>query len=263
MSQEAHADPPAAQPQYPIESVDRALRLLLMFRDERELRVSAVREALGVGQSTAHRLLAMLVAHRFATQDPETRAYLPGPALAEVGLAVVQGMTLRAAARRTLEHLAADTGETVHLGLLEGGSVRFVDGVESERALRVGLRVGRTLPLHATSVGKAMLAGLPEDTVKNLYTGARLPAVTSCTVTRRTDLLRELTRVREHGFASSHEESEDGVGSTGVAIQDPAGAVLGGLSVAAPMGRLSPDVRHDHAMRLQDAARAVAEALRA
>src|ERR1035438_10045069 len=100
------------KPQYPVESVDRALRLLLMFREHQEIRLSSVRDELQVGQSTAHRLMAMLVYHGFATQDPATRVYRAGPALFEIGLSVVNKLDIRAAARPVLESLAAATGET-------------------------------------------------------------------------------------------------------------------------------------------------------
>src|SRR5450432_2337348 len=100
------------RPQYPIESVDNALRLLLMFRDRGEIRLSEAREALGVAQSTAHRLMAMLAYHDFVRQDPGSRAYRAGPALIDVGLSVVRAMDIRAIARPHLEALMQQVGET-------------------------------------------------------------------------------------------------------------------------------------------------------
>ncbi|MEV4450411.1 MULTISPECIES: IclR family transcriptional regulator [Streptomyces] len=225
-------------PQYPIETVDKALRLLLLFRDRNQLRLTEAYEELGIGKSRAHRLLAMLVYHRFAVQDPETRVYRPGPALMEIGLTAATRMDIRALARPILEELASVTGETVHLGTLEGGEVRFLDCVESELALRVAGRVGRVLPAYATSLGKVMLAQLPTDTVLRLYPSESLAPVTPHTIRRRSELLAELDRVRERGYAVNHDESEEGVSSVGVWVPRGGNHPPAALSVAAPTARL-------------------------
>lgn len=240
-------------PQYPIESVDRALRLLRMFRTAPQVRLSEAREALGVGQSTAHRLLAMLVYHEFVDQDPVSRAYRAGPALVEIGLSVVRQMDVRSVARPVLESLAAATGETVHLGVLEDGQVRFVDVVESELALRVTGRVGRVLPAHATSLGKAMLAQLTDEQVLGLYPKETLAPVTAKTMTRRSVLLDELNRVRRRGYAENTGESEDGVSSVGAAIVYSAGRQVAGLSVAAPASRMTKQKQRRYAELLIEA----------
>lgn len=245
------------KPQYPVESVDRALRLLLMFREHQEIRLSSVRDELKVSQSTAHRLMAMLVYHGFAAQDPATRVYRAGPALFEIGLAVVRNLDIRAAARSVLESLAAATGETVHLGLLEGNEVRFIDVVESELALRVSGRVGRRLPAHATSLGKAMLAAMTDDQVRALYPREALPAVTGRTMTRRSDLLAELGRIRARGYARNSGESEEGVSSTGVAIVHPARGVLGAITIAVPLSRMTGQKEERHAALLAEASRSL------
>ena len=212
-------DPPSnSRPQYPIESVDNALRLLLMFRDRAEIRLSEAHEALGVAQSTAHRLMAMLAYHNFVRQDPLSRAYRAGPALIDVGLSVVRGMDIRSIARPFLEELMQQVGETVHLATLEGAGARFLDAVESEHTLRVAGGTGRVLPAHAVSAGKAMLAALPDDEIDRLYPSDPLPAQTDRTITTREQLKAELQRVRRRGFASNAGESEDGVSSTGVAV---------------------------------------------
>lgn len=249
------------QPQYPVEAVDRALRLLGLFREQPELRLSVVRERLGVGQSTAHRLMAMMVYHGFAVQDPRTRVYRAGPVLFEVGLAVVRNLDLRAVGRPILTRLAGETGETVHLGTLEGASVRYIDCVESPSVLRVGSRVGQFSPAHATSLGKAMLAAMPLDAVRAVFPAPQLPAATSKTIGTFDDLLAELDRVRARGYARNVEEMVDGVCSVGVAVVHPVRGVVGALSVAAPVTRASTEQLHAHAQRLLAAAEELASAL--
>src|SRR5262249_16452709 len=192
--------PSAPRPQYPIESVDNALRLLLMFRDRSEIRLSEAGEALGVAHSTAHRLLAMLAYYQFVRQDPASRAYRAGPALIEVGLSVVRAMDIRAVARPFLESLARTVGETVHLAVLDGTCGPSLGAGEGGGAWGGAAGPGRVLPGHATSVGKAMLAGRPGEELARLYPGQTLPAQTARTITTKPVLLAELKKVRKHGY---------------------------------------------------------------
>ena len=138
MQKRQSAAEPGREPAYPIASVDNALRLLMLFRAEPRVRLSDASEHLGVAHSTAHRLMAMLAYHGFVRQEPDSRAYVAGPALVEIGLAAVRQLDIRRHARPVLESLASSLGETVHLAVLEGGNVRYLDAVESSRALRVG-----------------------------------------------------------------------------------------------------------------------------
>jgi DNA-binding IclR family transcriptional regulator len=257
----ASAEPGPPRPQYPIESVDNALRLLLMFRDRGEIRLSEAREALGVAQSTAHRLMAMLAYHDFVRQDPGSRAYRAGPALIDVGLCVVRSMDIRAIARPFLEDLMRQVGETVHLATLEGPGARFLDAVESEQALRVVGRTGRVLPAHATSIGKAMLAALPDEEIDRIYPAEILPALTTRTITTRSDLHAELQRVRKRGYASNAGESEDGVSSIGVAVVNSTGRPVAAVSVAAPVSRMSGSLARQVAIPLAETARRISAGL--
>jgi IclR family transcriptional regulator, acetate operon repressor len=257
----APAAPGPPRPQYPIESVDNALRLLLMFRDRGEIRLSEAREALGVAQSTAHRLMAMLAYHDFVRQDPGSRAYRAGPALIDVGLSVVRSMDIRAIARPFLEDLMQQVGETVHLATLEGAGARFLDAVESEHAVRVVGRTGRVLPAHATSVGKAMLAALPDAEIDRIYPDELLPAQTTRTITSKAELRAELERVRKRGYASNSEESEAGVSSIGVAVLNSSGRPVAAVSVAAPVSRMSATLARQVAVPLADTARHISAGL--
>ncbi len=112
-------------------SVENALRLLLMFRERESVRVSEVAADLGVSRSTAHRLLALLLAYGFVNQDLATRAYGPGPRLVELGLTVARTTDMLGIMHPFLERLRELTDETVHLIVLEGGNCRLTDSVES------------------------------------------------------------------------------------------------------------------------------------
>lgn len=228
-------------PAYRLHSVDHALQLLLLFRSKPSLRVSEVADHLGVARSTAHRLLGMLVHREFAVQDPATKAYRPGPRLMEIGLAAVGALDVRARMRPYLTEIAAVTGETVSLLVLEGDTVHFIDSIESQRTVRVGTRLDACMPAHATSAGKAILAALSTDEVLAIYPAERLVTATEHTLTLRTQLLAELEGVREAGFATNFEESEADLGAVGMAVLDQDERPAVAFTVAGPLQRMTPD----------------------
>jgi DNA-binding IclR family transcriptional regulator len=230
------------EPAYPIASVNNALRLLLLFRSQSRVRLSEASEHLGVAHSTAHRLLAMLAYHGFVSQEADSRTYLAGPALIDIGLAAVSQLDIRRHARPVLERLASALGETVHLAVLEGSTVRYLDAVESPRALRVAARTGAVLAASCTASGKALLAELPDAQVSAMFAGpAALPRLTPRSITSRSALLAELRRVRADGCAVNREESEEGVASVAVAVRGPRQAPAAALTVSAPVSRMTEE----------------------
>jgi DNA-binding IclR family transcriptional regulator len=228
-----------------LDSVDNALRLLLLLRRDGVLRVTQVAEELGVAHSTAHRLLASLRHRGFVVQDAG-RAYRPGPACAELGSAAYV-LGLAPLVREHLERLNADIHETVHLVVRTGREVRFIDGVEGTQVLRVGSRTGMVLPAHRTSGGKALLAELPPAGVLLLYEGD--PALET--------LPRELATTRRRGYGLNVEESERGVVALGVAVHDAEGRAVAAVTVAAPTARF----RRQDLVGVLPALRAAAEAI--
>lgn len=226
------------QPRYMLESVNNVLRLLLMFRQSSQIRLSEAKEELGVGHSTVHRLLAMLVYHGFVTQDPISRIYKPGRALVDVGLAAVQRIDIRTIARPVLEELASDTGETILLAILEDGNVRYIDAIESNQALRVSVPVGNVFAAYASSVGKALLADLPPEAVRALYPRDPLQSYTANTITQRLALDDALAEVRAQGYATNFEESQSGVCSVAAAVRHPTRGAVAAIGISTPVTRM-------------------------
>lgn len=217
-----------------IGSVDRALRVLLLLREQQSVTLTAVSRALDVAPSTAHRLLTTLVHHDFARQDKATRAYLPGRALLEIGLAAVGSLDIRQVARPELEALARELDETVHLVLLDGAQVLFLDTVESARAVRVTDRTGTTLPAHCTAAGKVLLAQLDAATLRETLGAGPLARVMPRTCVDRTALDAQLGKVRDIGYATNFGESERGLSAVAAAIPAPRGPSTTSVSVSVP-----------------------------
>lgn len=243
----------SAAPQYPIESVDNALRLLWLIGERQSLRLTDASQYLGVASSTAHRVLAMLQYRGFVKQNPATRAYEAGPALDRIAFSVLRRLDIRERARPVLERLNAEVGETVHLGQLEGQKVHFIDSIESTRAVRVGSRLGRSMPAHCTSTGKAMLAQLSDTQLFALYPEEHLEQLTPQSIASREELVEALDEVRKRGYATSREESEEEVSS--VAISLSAGPTpLMALNVSVPTNRMTATARKKIVEKLRQAA---------
>jgi DNA-binding IclR family transcriptional regulator len=221
-------------------SVDNALQLLELMGERHVLRVAEAADLLGVARSTAHRLLSALRRRGFVMQDKPNGAYRPGPVLNEIGLAAIGRIDIRRVARPVLEDLRDQTRETVSLSLLEGRNVRFVDCVESPRAVRVGNRTGIVFPAHCTAGGKAILAALPPVELTRRYRDRELTARTRSSIADWDALERDLAQVREKGYAVNLEEGEPGVCAVATALRDPTGAPLGAIAVVVPAGRM-PD----------------------
>ncbi|MBA3279179.1 MAG: IclR family transcriptional regulator [Geodermatophilaceae bacterium] len=224
-------------PTYPIESVDRALRLLRLVAADGSLRLSDASATLGLALSSTHRLLAMLEWHGFVTREAGGRQYLAGPTLLELGWTPA-GDDLRGVARPHLLRLTQQYGETTHLLLLRGRRTDFVDGVEGERSVRVGLRLGQSMPAHATTGGKAMLAAMAPSVLDQLYPEEELERITTRTVPTKRDLLGQLDRVRQTGYAINDGETEVDLRAVGAAIVDRHGRPRAAIAISGPASRL-------------------------
>jgi DNA-binding IclR family transcriptional regulator len=171
-------------------------------------------------------------------------------------------LDVRRRARPHLERVAALTGETTSLQILDGTQARFVDSVESVNAVRVGSRAGVSLPAHVASGGKAMLACMSDHALLALYPAEDLGApLTSSTITSRTALLAELAAVRTQGYAVNHGESASGLVAVGAAICGSDRVPVAAVTTAAPLTRADPARVQEIAQALLEAAQAIEEHL--
>jgi DNA-binding IclR family transcriptional regulator len=238
-------------PMRTLETVDRALQLLLAFdcEDDRELTVAALAARLEIHRSSASRLAATLAQRGFLERTAASDAFRLGPALGRLGLIAMGLRGLAAESREVMERLALDTRETVVLSVLDGSDC--VDIAQASGPHLVGMRnwVGRRSPLHASSDGKVFLAFADASA----GTG-RLRALTGRTIARRNALDAEITRVRARGWASVEGELEDGLNGAAAPVFDSGGRCVAALSVCGPAYRLSPERLAEVGPRAQAAA---------
>lgn len=220
-----------------MESVDNALRLLLLLAERDRLRVSEVAAELGVAVSTAHRLLATLKERGFVTQGAN-RTYERGASFARLAGAVPGSRDLVETAGPHLDALRQKVEETTHLVALQGRDVRFLASYEAEQVLRVTSRVGVVFPAHHTSGGKAILAALPDRELDRLYPTTEL-ADLGMDGTDLERMHRDLATVRRRGYGLNRDESERGLAAIGMVIHGADLAPVGAFSVSMPSVRLS------------------------
>lgn len=221
------------RPAYLVESAENVLRILQRLRNAPQVRVTEVSNELGVARSTAHRLLGTLVFVGFLRHDPVKRVYVPGPALLDVALASTGHSRLRQIAMPHLERVSKSMKCTVHLSVLEGSDIRFVDGCESDEPVRVTARVGSRIPAHSTSSGKVLLAELPRQYLNDLY--RENPAqVTEHTIQTFDELVADLEEVSTRGYATNDRENEVGLHAVAVPIRVNNGSVIAAICAARP-----------------------------
>lgn len=201
------------------------------------MRVADAAQRLGVARSTAHRLLQMLVYRDFAEQRSDQQ-YTAGPMLAHGTTPRTGVASLRTVVLPHLRELAAASGETTNLVVLVGTHVRFVVSVESLQALRVGDREGMAFPVHLTSGGKAILAGLSaEDRLRLLRQLATAQEHRGERAVDPIEVAAEMERVQRQGYALNDQETERGVAAIGMAIHGPGTEGGAAITVAMPAGR--------------------------
>jgi DNA-binding IclR family transcriptional regulator len=221
----------------------RAVAMLDAFgAEDTHLGVSELARRTGVAKTTTLRLCEQLVACGLleAHRGGANRAYRLGMRLFELGQLAPRQRGLREAAAKVLADLHTATRETVHLAVLDGVEVVYLDILYAPHGPRLPSRVGGRMPAHATGVGKAILAGSPEPVVRTVL-DAGLASRTPHTITTPGRLHQELAAIAERGTAYDHEESGPGIVCAASPVFGPGGAVLAGLSVSGRIGGMSLD----------------------
>jgi DNA-binding IclR family transcriptional regulator len=244
-----------------IQSVDRAARILkVLASGPRRLGVSEIADRLGLTRPTVHGLLQTLQAHGFVEQDRDSDKYQLGAGLLQLGNSYLDLNELRSRSLVHADRLAARADAAVRVGVMHGASVVIVHHVfRPDTTLQI-LEVGAELPLHASALGKAMLAFAGDDALADLL-AEPLPRLTSRTLTPSA-LRDELAAVRARGFARERDEAILGESSLASPIFDHSGHAVGAIGVVGDTERLMPRGPAKHlAPAVAEAARGVSREL--
>jgi IclR family acetate operon transcriptional repressor len=233
---------PASRTKAPgaVQSLTRGLQLLQRLGEaEGGVMLTDLAQTVGLPNSTTHRLLTTLEAMGFARQTPELGLWQVGVEAFRAGNAFLRSRDIVEQARPHLFHLMEESGETANLALLHEGRAVMVYQVECREMMRMIVRIGTAVPMHASGVGKAMLAAMGEEEVKAILHRHGLTRHTPHTVDSPARLAEELRVVRSRGFALDDEEHAVGLRCAAAAILDEEGHPLGAISISGPAARLS------------------------
>ena len=200
------------------------------------MRFTDILDVAGQPRGTLHRQLSHLVEEGLLSLRADL-TYEPGLRLLKFAARAWAGNEFRAIATPYLKTLHEETGETVHLGVLRGTEVVYLDKVESRQTVRMQSQIGNASPVYCTGLGKAALSALPRETLKEVVDGLVFRGFTQNTHRDAASLLADLDEARRLGYAFDREEHEAEIHCVAAAI--PAGSFTGGVSVTGPAYRVT------------------------
>jgi IclR family acetate operon transcriptional repressor len=215
-----------------VQALERGLHLLTVIADADGLSLTSIAQRAGIAPSTAHRILHTLKAGGFVQYDDARGGYLIGIQAFRTGSAFLRNRKLADVGRSTLRALMEASGETVNMGIEIEGHVVFISQIESHQAIRAFHRPGARGPMHASSLGKAIMASLSESEVSRLLHGGVLTRYTKRTIVDPEALRADLALARKRGWAIDDEEQADGLRCVGAPIYNEHAEVIGAISVS-------------------------------
>jgi IclR family KDG regulon transcriptional repressor len=221
--------------------------------------VTKLAQQLQMSKSNIHRLLQTLMSSGFVKQNPATERYELTLKVWEFGSKVMARVDLKRVAWPHLELLGRQTSETIHLSILDGNEVIYIDKIDGSLPIRSYTEVGGRAPAYCVATGKAMLAHQTEDVIDRL--AGHLHPFTPKTVIDIGELRKELTRVRKLGYAINHGEWRESVGGVAAPIINGSGTVAGALGISGPTQRLRPGVLREMSPLVIQAADAISRDL--
>jgi IclR family transcriptional regulator, pca regulon regulatory protein len=245
-----------------VQSLERGLAVIRAFDAEHpELTLSEVARACDLTRAAARRFLLTLVDLGYVRTDG--RLFTLSPRILELGYAYLSSLTLPEVAEPHLESLVAEVRESSSVCVLDGDDVVYVARVPTSRIMTVAINVGTRFPAYATSMGRVLLAGLPDEDFDKYLARVELTPFTARTITTTTALHTELLKVRAQGYAIVDQELEEGLRSLAAPIRDRAGRVVAAMNISVHASRNTVDsMRRDLLPKLLDAAAKVNADLR-
>lgn len=213
-------------------------------------------------KATVYRILMTLEGRGYLDRSPDGN-YRMAKKLFDLQRAAPIEQVLSRVAQPLMERLVASCKETVNLGLLDAGEVVVINTVESPQAVRMSSKIGNRRFLHSTALGKVMLAGLMDKEVKRLLRLKGTPKLTDETITSKADVLAEVQKVRQEGWALDNQENELEGRCIGAPVMGPSGQVLAALSISGPVFRMSMERAHSLVGELKGICEEISRGVRA
>lgn len=226
---------------YRINAADKVLDILEYLAQHRgAFTLSELSRGVGIPKPTLFRYVATLEERGYITRNSDEK-YTLGLRVVQLANAALGHMTLHEVALPYMRVLLERFQETVNLAVLEGHEMVYVEILESPKAFKMSAHVGGREVLHATALGKAILAYLPEEEMERLIRATGLPRYTANTICSPSLLREELAGVRARGYSVDHQEKEEGASCVGAPIFGPRGWPIAAISISGPALRFSQE----------------------
>jgi DNA-binding IclR family transcriptional regulator len=237
------SNPGRTRPSNLVQTLERASLILdILGQSPQGISIKDLSDRMHLPKGTTHRLVSSLSYFGYVRQDQNTKNYFLGFKLVELGNMLLGQLDLRKEAELFLRNLAQRTKETVHLVILDGNEIVYLDKLETEPhtgGLRMASRVGSRNPAHSCAVGKALMAYLPAEALARIVEEKGLPKRTGNTITDYNQLKEHMTLVRKQGYAVDDEENERGIRCVAAPIFNEAGKAVAAISVSGPAFRVT------------------------
>ena len=231
--------------------------LQLVADAEAPMNVGALMRASGYPRPTVHRIVAALIAERLLVEGQHGTTLALGPRLIQLASRSWGRSELRLAAVDELKQLRDRTGETVHLAVPNGDSMVYIEKLESPSAVRMASRIGTSVPLHTTAVGKAYMAALDDEALAQLLAGLPMPRLTEKTMADMGALRLQVSQTRARGWSIDNEENEPGIVCFGAVIRGAGGGPVAAISVSTLVFRQKDDPQQAYVAPLLETCRMI------
>lgn len=242
-----------------VQALDRGMTLLSALARDGKGTLSDVALRVGMPPSSAYRLLVTLQGHGMVAFDETAQEWMIGVEAFRIGRAFVHRVSVLDAAREPMRRLMRDTGETANLAIADEDGVVFMGQVESLNPIRAFFRPGTRGPLHASGIGKALLAEMTRAEAERLLGRSGLAGYTPRTLTTPERLFDDLARTRRRGWAYDDEERHLGMRCIAAPVFDTHGEAVAGVSVSGPAVRFPDTEVARMAVRVREAAAAITD----
>ena len=234
---------PASEKTAQVQSLTRGLSILeCLAGSEGGLTLTDIGHRVALPPSTTHRLLATLEKMGYVYQAGDLGLWYIGLQAFTVGTSFLANRDFVAQSHPYMRRLMEQSGETANLGIIDGTEAVFIDQVQCREMMRTIVKLGSRVPLHASGVGKAIFAALPDDQIDAILKVKGLPRITANTITSPETMWASVRVIRQRGWSFDDEEHALGTRCVAAPIYDEHADVLGAISLAGPSSRL-PDER--------------------
>lgn len=245
-----------------IQSVERAMQILEILKGSpKGMGVSEIANQLGVAKSTAHRLLMTLESGSYVSKVGKDSLYSLGLKFLEMNQVVIDNINVVEIARPHLENLSKETGEIVHLVMLDGNEILYIDKVENSSTIRIYSQIGKRAALYCTGVGKAILSKYDEKQLDDYLNNNTFHKYTEYTLTTPEELKNTLKEVSANGFAYDNQEHELGIRCVAAEIFDSSRKANYGISITGPIARMTDQHLETYIPKLRETADSISRKL--